>query len=261
MQSDKVRSSIKGALCRIARWRSAKVEKDNSKMSSDFLPPFLAAKAVYNDRLRMAKAFSVGVVLVSAGIVTLQELRFRGSLERALNKEFLIVPGVVDFMKVRPNLVPDNVVFYFAEYISEQIGTFSFQNVEDKYPRIAEFMTPQLREMFLAEMRKNLKLYREVAVSEIFNPKPAEGFKQVKDSAGNPYYHVDIHGIVDKYSNDQKIDSRSEVVSLEFRTTRILPDKPWFFEVTSIRRLTFEEFKKEEDAKRRLAQSEGDTKQ
>jgi hypothetical protein len=258
MQSDQIRASITEGFVKSLRWRKERKEKSSAQVAN--LPPFLAAKAVYNDRLRISKVFCVGVVLLCGSIVTLQELRFRGALESALTKEFLIVPGVVDFMRVRPGIVPENVVFYFAEFIAEQIGTFSFQTVEDKYARVSEFMTPQLRETFLAEMRKNMKLYKEVSVTEIFNPRPATKFKQMKDEGGNPYYLINIEGTLERFSNDQRIEARNEVISLSFRTTRILPDKPWFFELTSIKRQEPEEFAKEQDAKSRLAQGEDSRK-
>lgn len=256
MSTIQVKKRMLAALERIGKCHQEK-RMEGAPQNYKILPPMLATAAVYNDRLRMAKVFCVGTVLVCGSIVAIQEYRFRGALEHSLNKEFLIIPGVVDFMKVRPGTIPDNVVFYFAEYMAEQIGTFSHSTIEEKYTRVSQFMSPPVREAFLLAMRKNLATYRDLAVTEIFSPKPAGKFDVSKDEAGNPVYVVHVEGNVDQYTNDQKLKSTAEVITLQFRTTRITSDKPWFFEVTSLIRQSREEFVNQENARVRLSQKTG----
>jgi len=217
------------------------------------LPPFLAQAAVYRDRLRMAKAWSIGLTLVAVALLGLQEMRFHGALSKYTNREILIVPGAVDFMRVRPNMLPDNVIYYFAEYIAENVGTFSHLNVEAKANRVGEFFTPEFRERYMAEVRKSLRSYRELNVTEVFTPSPATKFQIVKDAGGNPHYLVNVEGQLDRYSNDNKLVSDKEIFVIKFRTTRILPDKPWFFEVEDISRMSREEFAREQNARERLS--------
>ena len=217
------------------------------------LPPFLAQAAVYRDRLRMAKAWTVGVTLTAVALLGLQELRFHGALGKYTNREILIVPGAVDFMRVRPNMLPDNVIYYFAEYIAENVGTFNHLNVESKADRVGEFFTPEFRERYLADLRKSLKSYRELNVTEVFTPTPATKFQVVKDAGGNPHYVVNVEGQLDRYSNDNKLVSEREIFTIRFRTTRVLPDKPWFFEVEDISRKSREEYAREQMARERLS--------
>lgn len=233
-------------------------KKFYKEVSSKLIPPFLSSNAVLNDRLRVAKLFSIGVATVCISLVGLQEWRFKGALEHALNKEFLIVPGVVDFMRVRPGMIPENVVFFFAEFMADQVGTFTYSNVGERYKRAAEFMSPALRESFLMELRKKEKDYRELAVTEIFSPFPVSKFEQLKDEAGNPYYLVHLRGNLVRFSNDQKIATEEEILTLKFKTTRIVPDKPWFFELTSLTRQTSEEFARLEVARDRFAKAGGE---
>lgn len=235
-------------------WRKQKLleQKEGRAQSLAMIPPFMASNAILQDRLQVAKVFCVGVIVVCVSIVALQEWRFKGALEHALNKEFLIVPGVVDFMRVRPGIIPDNVVFLFAEYMADQVGTFTYANVDERYKRASEFMSPALRESFLMELRKKEKDYRELAVTEIFSPQPIAKFEQLKDAAQNPYYLVHIKGTLDRYSNDQKIISEEEIFTLKFRTTRIMADKPWFFELISLERQSSEEFARSESTKERF---------
>ncbi len=217
------------------------------------LPPFLAQAAVYRDRLRMAKAWTIGVTLIALVLLGLQEMRFHGALARYTNRDILIVPGAVDFMKVRPNLLPDNVVYYFAEYVAENVGTFNYQNVETKAARVGEFFTPEFRERYQADLRRNIKSYRELNVTEVFTPAPASKFQIVKDAGGNPHYVVNVEGQLDRYSNDTKLVSDKEIFTIKFRTTRILPDKPWFFEVEDISRKSRDEYAREQMARERLS--------
>jgi hypothetical protein len=216
------------------------------------LPPFLAQAAVYRDRLRMAKAWTVGVTLTALVLLGLQELRFHGALSRYTNREILIVPGAVDFMRVRPNVLPDNVVYYFAEYIAENVGTFSYLNVESKASRVCEFFTPEFREKYLTELRKSQKAYQELHVTEVFTPLPTAKFELVKDAGGNPHYLVNVEGQLDRYSNDTRLVSEKEIFTIKFRTTRVLPDKPWFFEVEELSRKSRAEFDREQEARGRL---------
>jgi hypothetical protein len=216
------------------------------------LPPFLSQAAIYRDRLRMAKAWTIGVTVLAVALLGLQELRFHGALARYTNREILIVPGAVDFMRVRPNILPDNVVYYFAEYVAENVGTFNYLNVEAKANRVTEFFTPEFRERYLAELRKSQGAYRELRVTEVFSPSPATKFQLVKDAGGSPHYVVNVEGQLDRYSNDTRLVSEPEIITVKFRTTRVLPDKPWFFEVENISRKSREEYAREQQARGRL---------
>lgn len=218
----------------------------------DEIPPFLAAKAVYRDRLRMMKAWVIGVTAVAFAIIALQEARFHGALGRYTNREILIVPGVVDFMRVRPNVLADNVVYYFAEYIAEQIGSFNHGNVEAKAGRVTEFFTPALRERYLADIRRNIRTWRELAVTEVFTPQPASKFVLERDGKGAPHYIVDVQGQLDRYSNDNKLVSSPEVITLKFRTSRVDAEKPWFFEVEEISRMSLDDWNRDRAARERM---------
>jgi hypothetical protein len=221
------------------------------------LPPFLAQVAVYRDRLRLAKAFTVGVTVVALVLIGLQEARFHGALAHYTNREILIVPGAVDFMRVRPNLLPDTSVYYFAEYIAEQVGTFTFLNVESKTTHLGEFFSPTFRAKFDAELRKNLRTWQELRVTEVFTPAPVTRFVLRKDAGGELHYIVDVRGQLDRYTNDTKLASTQEVMTLKFRTTRIQADKPWFFEVEEISRMSYDEWTRDNDARERLAMPAG----
>jgi hypothetical protein len=221
------------------------------------LPPFLAQVAVYRDRLRIAKGFCIGVTVVALVLIGLQEARFHGALARYTNREILIVPGAVDFMRVRPNLLPDTSVYYFAEYIAEQVGTFTFQNVEAKTAHLGEFFSPAFRAKFETELRKNLRTWQELRVTEVFTPAPVTRFVLRKDAGGELHYVVDVRGQLDRYTNDTKLASTQEVMTLKFRTTRIEADKPWFFEVEEISRMSYDDWTRDKDARERLAMPAG----
>jgi hypothetical protein len=219
---------------------------------SDELPPFLAAKAVYRDRLKMHKTWNIVILCVAAALLALQEARFHGALAKYTNRELLIVPGAVDFMRVRPNILPDNAVFYFAEYVAEETGSFNYKNAEAKAERISEFATPAFRERYLADVRRNLKTWRELAVTEVFTPQPVTKFVLTHDDKGAPHYSVDVTGDLDRYSNDNKLLSSAEVFTIKFRTTRVQPDKPWFFELEDIKRMSLDDYNKERVARERM---------
>ena len=223
-------------------------ENEPNSQGASELPPFLAMTAVYRDRLRMMKAWCVAVTVVAACLLGLQELRFHGVLGQLSNREVLIVPGAVDFMRVRPNLIPDNTIYYFAEYIAEQVGTFNFRTAEEKAARVGEFCTPQFRETYMTHLRRALPQYRELQVSEVFTPKPPTKYVLNKDQQ----YVVAVDGLLERYSNDTRLLSEDEVIVVTFRTTRIQPDKPWFFEVVDISRKNRDEYAQEARMRQRV---------
>jgi hypothetical protein len=216
------------------------------------LPPFLARNAVYRDRLRMMKWFCGAVVSFSALVIGLQEMRFHGVLSRLSDRDVLVVPGAVDFMRVRPNLLPDSSVYYFAEYIAEQVGNFSHRTIEERSSRLGEFCVPQFFERYMTQVRRAFPEYRELQVTEVFEPKPPTKYNLVKDANGTPQYVVAVEGSLQRYASDTRLLTEEEVIVVTFRTTKIKPDKPWFFEVVDINRKSRRDYNHESDVRERL---------
>lgn len=217
------------------------------------LPPFQTAVAIANAKVRAWRAAALLVAVVSVGLVALQEWRFHGVLAKYANRELLVVPGAVDFMRVRPNMLPDAAVYEFAEYIAGVVANFSYHNVEQRALRLGELSTPEYRERAAAELRQKLKSYQELRVSETFYPNQPTQFELKKDGQGNPYYVVNVEGRLDRYSNDSLLLQEDHIVTVTFRTTRIVPDKPWLYEVMNVVRRSREEWARETEGRARLA--------
>jgi hypothetical protein len=238
-------------MAKLSFWKRKKKERPEEKGVEE-LPPFLSMAAVYRDRLRMAKLWTIAISVVAVGLIVMQEARFHGALGKYTNREILIVPGAVDFMRVRPNMLPDNAVYFFAEYVAERVGTFNHATVESRSAQLGEFFTPQFRERYMAEIRKALPRWKELAVSEVFAPQPANKFVLQKDDKGSPHYVVDVIGQLERYSNDNRLVSSPEVITVKFRTARVQAAKPWFFEVEDISRMSLEDWQRDKDARERL---------
>jgi hypothetical protein len=233
--------------------RSQKTEFNHEpKADLEVLPPFLATAAIYNDRLRVFKGMLIAVCALSAVAIGFQELRYQSLVSKTVNKDFIIIPGAVDFMRVRPGLVPDSTVFYFAEFVAEQMGTFNSANVEQRLEKIGQFMTPSFKEVVAMEVKQKLPLYKELSATEVFIPEPATKYELKKDESGTPIYVVDVKGHVERFSGSQKIQEGDEIATVTFRTTRIVPDRPWMFEIIDIKRRTVQQFKAEQVAKSKL---------
>jgi hypothetical protein len=216
------------------------------------LPPFVTQRALYRQQVRFFKSWMVGWTALSVLIIGLQEWRFHTGLARFATRELVLVPGVVDFMRVRPNSVPDAVVLYFAEYVAGMVGTFNKNNVQARAERVGEFFTPQFRERYMAELRKALPTYNEMSVSEIFSPEMPTRFTSTKDAKGVSHYVVNVRGQLERFSNDLRLRNDVEWMTITFRTTRIEADRPWFFEVEDITRRTPEELEAFERGRERL---------
>lgn len=209
-------------------------------------PTFLSQVAVYRDRQRVSTWMMSGLTVLFIAIVSMQEWRVAKLTKALAERDYLIVPGAPEFMRIRPGFIADESVYLFAEYAANLLSTFSYNTVSAQYRTLSEFMMPELKTRFLLAMEKPLKMYRDLRVDQVFDMLPVKKFELKNDERG-PKYIVRTQGQVRKYVEGNLRETvPNESVIFIFRPRKVKPSTPWFFEIESFERMTPEEEQKRE---------------
>src|SRR5690606_36299424 len=93
----------------------------------------------------------LNVLAAFAGYFVLSRHEISALYTKLRDKEYILAPGVQDFIPAAPQTVPDRHVVAAAMDYLGQLGNIIPTNIDEQYERLAESMTPQLRAQFLSE--------------------------------------------------------------------------------------------------------------
>ena len=217
--------------------------QDQSEMNESLkkmsLPPHVSLASFYNLKLKSKNIQMIFVCSICIFIVVMQEIRSNNRLFQVANemknREFLLVPGVPDYIKVRPGEMPTANVLGFSEWFVSQYMDFYYGDIEQKYHQLEDYMSPQYREQFKIFTKKQIKEVQDLSVSQTYQFDPAKEAKRNTEANGSTYYTVTYIGKTVRYTNDEMLPpSEPQVVVLKFRTSKIDTTKIWLFEVVNM---------------------------
>lgn len=184
--------------------------------STIVLPPFESQLALISAQRNKWKALFV--CAASVGLIASSGLAYflNHQLFTKMNSDFLIVPGAAEFMKVRPNLIPDAVVFAFAEYVATYAGTFTYRNAKSHFASVAERMAPELKGRFLRDTDSRLGEWQRRRVDQVFAFEPINRFDVLNDQFG-PKYSVVVKGTRTQYADGTLLAESEENLLLVLR--------------------------------------------
>lgn len=180
------------------------------------LPPMESRLAILSAQRNAWKL----TCLVSLGLSAL----FGGGLLYMLNhklfsrmgSEFLVVPGAAEYVRVRPNLIPDEAVFAFAEFVATYAGTFTYRNARDHFATIAERMEPELKGQFLRDTDSRLPEWERRRVDQVFSFDPVRRLDVLNDKFG-PKYALVVRGMRTQYADGTLLHESEENLYLVLR--------------------------------------------
>jgi hypothetical protein len=214
-----------------------------------YMTPFVSLTAVYNFKIRTYKRMLIFFIVFFFIIIFFQEYRIRKALSSTLNKDWLVIPGASQFMRVRPGEVSDEVLFSFSDFFIKNIYSFDFLNVEYQYRDLMTYMTPEMRAKFNFENQSKIKKFEKMGVIQYASfDKPSKISQKKKKNGNDVYYEVTYRGTIYRYTHDQKLDPIQEIVTLKFQTSSLEnTNRKFFFEVIDIERKNSEiDFEKNE---------------
>jgi len=208
-----IASALKERFAR--RQRSTRVDEDTlSRVAA--LPPMESHIAVLSAQRNKWKLLCLGTLMgAAAGLGFLGYLLNHKMFEK-MGSEFIVVPGAADYVRVRPNLIPDEAVFAFAEYVASYAGTFSYRSAKNHFVIVAERMVPELKGRFLRDTDARLAEWMRRRVDQVFAFEPARRLDVLKDKFG-PKYALVVKGVRAQYADGTLLQETSENLYLVLR--------------------------------------------
>lgn len=222
--------------------KKIKNERDNEEIKENLknsLPPHISIATFYNSKIKNHKILNMIIISTCLTMVIIQELRFNNRLNEVADqmskREFLIIPGVPNYMQIKPGDMPINSVLGFSDWFVGQYMNFYYGDIEEKYDQLTNYMIPQFREQFKLFTKKDIKDAKSLSITQIYQYPPAKEAIRENDSSKITNYIVTYIGNTVRFTNDQQLPpTEPQVVILKFKTSRIDTTKMWLFEVVNM---------------------------
>lgn len=195
------------------------------------LPKFICFRAALLREKMLLQYVVMIVVAAFAWHFTLSRFEISSLNNKLREKEYILAPGVQDFIPAAPQTVPDRHVIAAAMDYMGQLGNINPVNIDDQYERLSESMTAQLRAQFLAEAQDWKAKVKADNLSEVMTvvDKTIEA-----DGKGN--FRCVATARTDSYVNNEHIGYRDEVVDMMLELVPPEDGKRWYLQITSLSR-------------------------
>ena len=208
-----------------------------TNLDLSMVPNYVAYKAalIREKTLLQHGCLGLGIVALVFFIAGRVEV---SSLEKRLRlKEYILAPGVNDFIPVAPQTVPDAYVQHAVSDFVATLGNTNPMNIEERFKQLSSVMSPALQVQFNAEASEWIAKARAENISEMMTVLD----KRIEADADGKY-RAAVHTRTDSFVGSESIGYRNEVVEIGLRL--VPPDigRRWFLEITSLSRGSTEAF-------------------
>lgn len=202
------------------------------------LPKYICFRAALL-REKMLLQYVVLIVLaVFVGHFAISRYEISSLYTKLREKEYILAPGVQDFIPAAPQTVPDrHVVAASLDYLG-QLGNINPTNIDDQYERLSEMMAPQLRAQFLSEAREWQAKVKADSLAEVMTV-----LDKTIESDGKGSFHCTANVRVDSFVNNEHIGYRDEVVEMMLALVPPEDGKRWYLQIASLTRSNRSAFK------------------
>jgi hypothetical protein len=193
------------------------------------LPKFICYKAALL-REKVALQFWLALLAAAFLIVFLGSRWEVHSLNTKLRaKEYILAPGVQDFIAVSPQSVPDSHVQNAAMEFLQTFGNFNPTNIEEQYRRLTESMSPDLRVQFELEAAPWRAKVKDDGISQILSISE----KEIR-SSGDGYYQITAIGRKDSFVNNEHIGATDIVIEMVLKLIPPQAGRRWYLEIAKL---------------------------
>jgi hypothetical protein len=203
------------------------------------LPKFISYKAALM-RERITDKFIIlilSALLVSHYAITRFEIA--GYHEQLRTKEFMIVPGAMNFASVSPHSIKDSEIRnYITKYLS-LLGNINSRNIEDNYSVLLNYMSPELALRFEVESESWIESVKLDDVTEILTILEKE---IVSDGTG--LYRLTALARRGIYQNGERISDSEESIEMKLKLLPPSAQRAWYPEIIDLKRKESRPFSK-----------------
>lgn len=195
------------------------------------LPKYICYRAA-DLRSRVTLQYIVLVVLAAfAGHFAMSRYEISGLYKQLREKEYILAPGVQDFIPAAPNTVPDRHVIAAAMDYLGQLGNINPVNIDDQYERLSESMAAQLKAQFMSEAQDWKVKVKADNLSEVMTV-----LDKTIEADGKGNFRCTATARTDSFVNNEHIGYRDEVVEMTLALVPPEDGKRWYLQITSLSR-------------------------
>ena len=201
------------------------------------VPKYVTYRAALIREKLLLQYACLGLAALLVAIFAISRVEVARLSEKLRTKEFILAPGVNDFVPVAPQTVPDAYVTHAVSDIIATLGNTNPVNIEMRYQQLEALMSPSLQIAFHAESQPWVQKARADNISEMTTV-----LEQKIVTVGDGTYKVTAHTKTEAFVGSESIGFRSEVVELGLHL--VAPDvgRRWYLEITSLARSSAEAF-------------------
>jgi hypothetical protein len=218
-------------------FQRAKIARVNAAGDLDLsaIPNYVAYKAALVREKLLLQYVCIGLAALLAAVYVTNRLEVSDLSEALRTKEFILAPGVSDFIPVAPRSVPDSYVQHAVSDFVSTLGNTTPTNIEERYAQLASLMSPALQVQFAAEAPEWVAKARAENVSELVT---IQDKRIESDDRGR--YKATVSTRTETFIAGEAIGYRNEVVEMGLRLVPPDAGRRWYLEITSLTRTSAE---------------------
>ena len=202
------------------------------------LPKYICFKAaLLREKLTLQYAILILTVILGGHFV-LTRFEVASLYTKLREKEYILAPGVQDFIPAAPQRVPDRHVISAAMDYLSQFGNVNPVNIDDQFERLSESMTNELKVQFLAEATDWKAKVKADNLSEIMTV-----LEKTIESDEKGSYRCTATVRTDSFVSNEHIGYRDEVVEMAMKLVPPEDGKRWYLQISSLSRTSRNSFK------------------
>lgn len=206
--------------------KKLQIPKEDSRQSYRNLPKYISYKAaLLREKQVLIRLLIASLVLFSFYFI---QSRFEISRlhEQLRKKEYILAPGVQNFVTVNPQTIPDSYVNQAVSDFISSFGNISRDTIHEQYQGLKRYMNHELRVRFDHEIRKWVAQTTDEDLAQII--KIAE--KQITtDEQG--HYLVRAQVKAKLFSSGEYLGSEEQVIGMKLVLVPPSASKRWFLEI------------------------------
>lgn len=208
-----------------------------TNLDLSMVPNYVAYKAALVREKTLLQHVCLGLGIVAMILFIVGRIEVSGLQTRLRLKEYILAPGVNDFIPVAPQSVPDAYVQHAVSDFVATLGNTNPMNIEERFKQLSSVMSPALQVQFNAEAAEWVAKARAENISEMVTVLE----KRIEADADGKYRAV-VHTRTDSFVGSESIGYRNEVVEMGLRLVPPDVGRRWFLEITSLSRGSAEAF-------------------
>lgn len=193
------------------------------------LPKYIAYKSALL-REKMTLYYVLGAIsLLFFSHYFVSRLEISSLHGKLREKEYILAPGVLDFTKASPQMIPNSYVHDAAMDFLSSLGNVSAANIDEQFTSLKRFMSKELKVQFDVDTVDWIEQVKTDNISQILKVTDLEITSNL-DGA----YRVIALGKADFYADQQYLGHEDQVIEMILRLVPPESGKRWYLQINSL---------------------------